>query len=897
MESRSKRYVEEVAETIIERLRDGTAPWLQSWAPGEVPDVPVNGATGRPYRGMNSLYLSMVQPADDPRWCTERQANRLGGQVREEERERGRLVRFWKLRDRELVCDEGGSAVLDADGKRQYREVELERPKAFHAVLYHASQIDGLEQYRRPPAPDRDREPVEEAQKLIDAAGVPVHHDQRDRAYYLPLKDEIHLPQQGQFATREAYYATALHELGHATGHESRLDRQFGAFGDPEYAREELRAEIASYMLGTELGVGHDGSQSAAYVASWIKTLEEDPQEVYAVCRDADKIRWFLTSQVREQERTAGQEGRTVLDVPFGDNAEVKRLGGKWDRKSREWYVPEGTPVEAFAKWKKAGEVAVPARGDGVNWSAEVAALEREESARGSRESGEHATALQRARNMFVENPPRNPLQAKVAKRRAERGLAVKKTRLHVPFSDNAAVKRLGARWDRGAKVWYAPEGTDLGPLEKWVEGAQREAVALPRDPVGEFRAFLEEAGLVLDGPPLMDGQRHRVPVEGGRRGTTDGTYVGYLDGRPAGYVRNWKTGVERRWRASLEMEQGDVAALQAEVAERRAEREAAREAEYEAASDRATQEFGVLEPATTAHPYLAKKGLDSVSQASFGAKVNEAGDLVVPLADGEGRIWTQQMISESGFKHLMKGGRASGCYHVIGQLEEENVRSPDRDDPTVPREYPDPGAELREVWVTTGFGTGAVIHAATQQPVVCAISDANLTQVAEAMHERFPDHRIVVLGDDDRHLPAQDPPKPNSGREKAESAAAVADGIAVFPRFGPRERGREFTDFADVARAHVEYLAREGHEAWWPGGFHQVKRQIEQGIGRALTREAKESQRDLEAGSRVKAQARTRQETQTVAKEAALQEERAEGKLRAARHPVRDREPVGLAR
>jgi antirestriction protein ArdC len=77
------------------------------------------------------------------------------------------------------------------------------------------------------------------------------------------------------------YYATALHELGHATGHPSRLDRDLsGGFGSESYAKEELRAEISSLMAGTELGIGHDPQQHTAYVKSWIKILKDDPKEI-----------------------------------------------------------------------------------------------------------------------------------------------------------------------------------------------------------------------------------------------------------------------------------------------------------------------------------------------------------------------------------------------------------------------------------------------------------------------------------------------------------------------------------------------------------------------------------------------------------------------------------------
>ena len=75
-----------------------------------------------------------------------------------------------------------------------------------------------------------------------------------------------------------------MHELGHATGHASRLNRETmqqgvaAGFGTVEYAREELRAEMSAMMTGERIGVGHDGSRGAAYVHSWLKALDEDPE-------------------------------------------------------------------------------------------------------------------------------------------------------------------------------------------------------------------------------------------------------------------------------------------------------------------------------------------------------------------------------------------------------------------------------------------------------------------------------------------------------------------------------------------------------------------------------------------------------------------------------------------
>jgi antirestriction protein ArdC len=281
-------YYEQVAAKLIEQLAAGTAPWQKLWEPGTL-SLPHNPVSGTRYKGSNAIWLE-AQSRGDPRWMTYRQAASIEAQVRKGEK--GILVQYWKFTDKIPVKDERGRPVLDQEGNTIYRNVPLERPKVFSAVVFNAEQIDGL-----PPleakAPAWDRHARAEA--LLLASGAEIRHDQADRAFYRPATDRIHLPERGGFKTADAYYATAMHELGHWTGHPSRLDRDLAhPFGSEGYAKEELRAEIASLMLGDELGMGHDPGQHAAYVKTWIKTLQEDPKEILRAAKDADRITAFI---------------------------------------------------------------------------------------------------------------------------------------------------------------------------------------------------------------------------------------------------------------------------------------------------------------------------------------------------------------------------------------------------------------------------------------------------------------------------------------------------------------------------------------------------------------------------------------------------------------------------
>lgn len=392
--SERRPWHEQVAATIIEALERGTAPWVHPWDPGLMPSPPVNALTGKPYRGINQLWLSMQQygyDKKDPRWCTYRQARELGAQV--QKGARGTLVQYWKQEERRLIRDEQGRPVLDEQGGKRYEVISLERPRVFHAVVFHASQIDGLPALPEQKAgKDTAFERHQAAERLLKNSGASIFHDQANQAFYRPSTDEIHLPEKGQFRSPDGYYATALHELGHWTGHERRLSRQLLAnpFGSAEYAREELRAEIASYMLGTELGIGHDPGQHHAYIESWIKILRDDPLEIIRAARDADQIRGYIMGEKTTErepgaqrpsaehysaageniqvagdatplattggvmqhrgERMTARE-KTWLNVPYVEKDQAREAGAKWDGKEKRWYAAVGADLNRLAIW------------------------------------------------------------------------------------------------------------------------------------------------------------------------------------------------------------------------------------------------------------------------------------------------------------------------------------------------------------------------------------------------------------------------------------------------------------------------------------------------------------------------------------------------------------------
>jgi len=371
----SKAYVETVAESIIRQLKEGTAPWIKPWEPG-TQFKPYNPSTGNEYKGMNALWLMSVAESrgyQDTRWMTFKQANHLDARVMKGEK--GTSVQYWQWSEEQVKRDEAGKPVLDEQGQAIKVSVALEQPKIFYATVFNAEQLHGLAApvSHRPQLSEFERS--EHAETLLRDSGVAILYQNGNRAFYRPSTDTITLPQREQFKSPDGFYATALHELGHATGHPSRLNRDLAhPFGSEGYAKEELRAEIASLMLGEKLEIGHDPGQHVAYIASWIRILENDPREIFRAASDSEKIVQYLTGPELKQAVVQEQEAvqvtvqmpslqgevesqmnisneRVYLAVPYEEKEEAKALGARWDKEAGAWYAPPGIDLSQLEPW------------------------------------------------------------------------------------------------------------------------------------------------------------------------------------------------------------------------------------------------------------------------------------------------------------------------------------------------------------------------------------------------------------------------------------------------------------------------------------------------------------------------------------------------------------------
>jgi len=243
-----------ITDSILKSLESGTPAWVKPWASLSAPH---NAISHKNYNGINRLVLGMSNHASTG-WLTYRQAQDAGGQVRKGEK--GTTVILFK-------------PINITENKELIKTIPLMR--AFS--VFNVDQIDNLE-LESDVKPAAEFTSNELADKLLSRATI--EHG-GDRACFIPSLDKIHMPIKSDFKTQSDYYATALHELTHWTGHASRLDRVKGnKFGDDAYAFEELVAELGASFLCSDCSI--DGKlQHASYIESWIKVLKNDKKAIF----------------------------------------------------------------------------------------------------------------------------------------------------------------------------------------------------------------------------------------------------------------------------------------------------------------------------------------------------------------------------------------------------------------------------------------------------------------------------------------------------------------------------------------------------------------------------------------------------------------------------------------
>lgn len=302
--NQTKEFRKSVADMFVKGLSEEGLNWKRGWVTA---GAMRNANTNSPYKGLNKFYLSMISMVRgyaDPRWMTFKQIKDADYHL--EKGSKGAKVEYWfpyDLKEKKGISFKERDRLI-AEGERKSDDFSL---TARYYTVFNGDNINGIPELE---LPKNEIEPSMALEQISKGMKVEIHNDGEDRAFYRPSTDDIHLPLPEFFESDNVYNATVFHELGHATGHESRLNReQRGNFGSPDYAKEELVAEITSAFMAETTGISIEDmnmDNHKAYVNSWIESIKDDPEVLMKAISQAndaaDYMQQFVYEVTFEQE-------------------------------------------------------------------------------------------------------------------------------------------------------------------------------------------------------------------------------------------------------------------------------------------------------------------------------------------------------------------------------------------------------------------------------------------------------------------------------------------------------------------------------------------------------------------------------------------------------------------
>lgn len=324
-----------LVDTIIANLENNHSLWRQGW---RVTGAPVSAITGKRYNGVNRLFLSaatMERGYSDNRWLTYNQMQEKGWDFKRDEegnslgKKAGVSIEYFSLYDKSTKQTFDRSALdgMTEAEKDDYMDENVIALRKYYCV-FNGDVIEGI--------PEREKHEVDQSGKNSRAEGILQYWNDNEakiiyggsEAFYRPSTDEIHLPERNDFVDMPEFYSTALHEVGHSTGHETRLNRDLsGGFGSDKYAEEELRAEIASMFIEQDLEIETSEKHienNSAYIQAWHDKIKEDPNILFRAIADAEKICKFVMA--KESEIKKDTEPYAIIEDEGEDGGKVYKV-------------------------------------------------------------------------------------------------------------------------------------------------------------------------------------------------------------------------------------------------------------------------------------------------------------------------------------------------------------------------------------------------------------------------------------------------------------------------------------------------------------------------------------------------------------------------------------------
>jgi antirestriction protein ArdC len=297
---------QQLYDAVVAEMKKGELPWNKPWHGGPI-SAPENATTGARYKGINNILLfveALRNEYTDNRWATFKQIQDNGWHLIKGSK--GVPIEFYskydvvakkKMNDRDIKALTAGMSEADAAAwEKQHIKTIGDT-----YIVFNAAQIEGIKQRDALTVTAEERNL--QCENFIAASECPIFYDQVGRAYYDATKDEIHLPTEADFKSLTDRYATTFHEMAHSSGAEKRLNRDMsGVFLTPSYAKEELRAEVASMFLQQEYGVDMQQRSLAnhsSYLQGWLNVITDNPNELFNAFHDASKIANYLVLNER----------------------------------------------------------------------------------------------------------------------------------------------------------------------------------------------------------------------------------------------------------------------------------------------------------------------------------------------------------------------------------------------------------------------------------------------------------------------------------------------------------------------------------------------------------------------------------------------------------------------
>lgn len=523
----------------------------------------------------------------------------------------------------------------------------------------------------------------------------------------------------------------------------------------------------------------------------------------------------------------SNEDTKIYLEVPFSKKDEAKKLGANWDKNAESWYSLSSNPnIEelkaSFTEISKddVQKQYVEKRNERVYLN--VPRSEKDEAKElGARWDRAKSQWYSHANNENLETlkekwsvketpeqaPPQNPINNE------------SRTYLYVPFDDKDEAKTEGIKWDNARTQWYwdNQKGDLPVSLEKYLDEPAQETQTTEH-PLERFKDVLEERGFIVSSSAVLiaDGRPHRLPVEGDTGNKESGYYTLHDNGGMyVGLHHNFKDNQgEQKWLSGAsnaeEYSPEEILEIKRKVEQNRKEMliEIAKKAETMAKRAEMLLNNPQIQPTITPTPYMENKGISikpntltatdkpimipaySSKGGEYSYRV-EKDDLLIPLMNTEGKVVSLQNIKPNGDKYNLGGGEKNGSFHIVdGDIKDLS--------------------KVDVIFVTEGYATGATISEVAKENkinshTIVALDSNNLVPVVKNLKELNPNIPIIIAADNDEKNLYKNPPKPNSGIEKANEAAKdFADVTVMFPEFKVSTEGMDLSkmlsDFNDQA-------------------------------------------------------------------------------------------------